>query len=371
MEIQALADQLGTYHTDVKNIAVSVSDLERQVEKIDAVLKRPGFGGGDIEGRGSRTNELKALGTFVRTGDDSALKAMSVGSDPDGGYFVTPAISSGMTKKLFDATTMRQLARVETITTGSEWREPLDLGEPGAIWVGEKTARPVTDTPQVGMFSVPIHEIYSNVPVTQNLLDDTGFDLGAWVEGKVTDKFARSEGASFIIGNGISKPRGIMTYDVDATADATRPWGKLQYIPSGSASGISADALRDLTWALRAPYRTGATFLMNSSTASFVDKLKDGNGNYLWRDSMTAGAPPSLLGYPVVTDESMPDVAGDAFPIAFGNFRLGYVIVDKLGVRFLRDPFSDKPNVLFYAYKRVGGAVAHFEAIKLLKVATS
>jgi HK97 family phage major capsid protein len=274
-----------------------------------------------------------------------------------------------MTKKLFDATPMRQLARVETITTGDAWEEPIDASDVEAVWVGESKARPATETPDLKMFRVPVPEIYALQPVTQRLLDDSGFDLGGWLESKITDKFGRSEGAAFVSGNGDGKPRGFLDYDSVATADATRDWGKLQFIKSGDAALVTADGLRDLTWGLRAPYRAGATFLMNSNTANSVDKLKNENGDYIWRSSMTAGAPNSLLGYPVEFDETMPDIGANQFPIAFGNFKLAYVIVDKAGIRFLRDPFTDKPRVQFYAYRRVGGGLANSEALKLHKIA--
>lgn len=259
--------------------------------------------------------ERRAIAHFVRTGDEARIievrAGLSVGSDPDGGYFVMPALSAGMTKKLFDLTPMRQLARVETITAGDAWEEPVDFDEADATWVGEKESRPATDTPQIGKLRVPVEEIYALQPVTQRLIDDVGFDLGGWVEGKVTDKFIRSEGAAFVTGDGNKKPLGFQSYTKVSTSDATRAYGQLQYVPGTDASAVKADGLRALVWAVRAPYRPGSAWLMNSNTASAVDQLKDGQGQYLWQPSMLAGAPDTMLGYPVVISEDMPDVGSN------------------------------------------------------------
>lgn len=360
--------------SEIKSIGENVLALKADLTgRMDEIEKK--FNRGKLAGNGQRTGdeaaEYKALGKLVRNGDDSELKTMSVGSDPDGGYLTTPVISSTMTKKLFDQSPMRQLARVETITIGDAWEEPIDASDVDATWVGELETRTAGQTPQAGMLRVPVQEIYALQPITQRLLDDAGFDLGGWVENKVTDKFGRTEGSAFVVGNGIKKPLGFLSHTIVSTSDATRKWGQLQYIASGDDQAISADALKSLTWGVRAPYRAGSIWLMNSNTASNLDKLKDGNGNYLWRNGMTAGAPDELLGYPVAIAEDMPDVATGAFPVAFGNWKLGYLIVDKVGIKWLRDPFTNKPNVNFYAYRRVGGDVANSEAIKLLKVSAS
>lgn len=372
-----------------KAIDKFVADTKAEVRRIDEIEKRmnrPGFlsVGGTASDPVALTLERKAFSHYLRTGSDAELKgteadfsetkSLSIGSDPDGGYVVSPYRSSVMMSKLFDLTPMRRLARTEIITKGDAWEEVIDVNDIQAEWVGETESRPETDTAKLGELRVPLHEIYANQKVTQRLLDDSAFDVGGWVDGKTTDKFARTEGVSFVNGLHPKKPTGFMTYSSSAvtTADATRAWGKLQYTAGGDASAILADGLKSLVWSLRAPYRPGAVWLLNSNTASQVDKLKaSGTGDYIWRDGMTAGAPPSLLGYPVEFSEDMPDVSGNAFPIAFGNFKAGYLIVDRPGDKSLRDPFTSKPNVMFYTYRRVGGGVANFEAIKLLKIATS
>ena len=364
--------------TAVKGLEEQLASERKEREDLEQRLQRLG-----LHAKSDNVDaapERKAVNGFVRNGgadwsQDDEVKGMSIGSDPDGGYLVLPAMSASMTTRLYDMSPMRRLARVETVNKGDAFEEPDDRDEAGATWVGEQTARPTTDTPQLGMIRIPLEEIYAQPEATQRLLDDADRDLGAWLENKITDKFGRSEGAAFTTGNGLAKPRGFLDYAAVTDADSTRAAGKLQYVASGHASAFPSsnpsDVLKGLLWSLRAPYRTGAVWLMNSNTAATIDKFKDGQGNYIWRDGMTAGAPPSLMGYPVEFDEGMPDIGAGAFPIAFGNFKLGYIIVDRPGIKMLRDPYTNKPNVRFYAYKRVGGGLANDDAIKLLKIATS
>jgi HK97 family phage major capsid protein len=364
----ATAETLGAMQGKIKH-------LERESDRFSAFMRRPGvLSAANDNVPGDIHAEREALGVLARTGDESKLSdiraAMQVGSDPHGGYSVFPALSDTMTRKLFDQSPMRRIARVVKMTNGSEWWEPIDKDEPGATWVGEHTARPETDTPDMAMLTVPCLEQYALQRVTQRLLDDTSFPLGEWIEGKIIDKFARAEGTAFIHGTGIVDPRGLLTYPAVTTNDGSRAWGSLQYIASGGASSITADGLKDTVWSVRAPYRQGAVWLMNSNTANKIDKLKDSTGDYLWRTGMSAGSPSSLCGYPVEFAEDMPDVDAGSLSIAFGNFKLGYVIVEKQGIKFLRDPFSARPHTLFYAYRRVGGALANSEAIKLVKTTT-
>lgn len=317
-----------------------------------------------------------AMAYFARSGDDSRFRAldhrsMSAASGPDGGYVVVPALSSSMTSRIFDESPIYGLARVIDMTSGDVWEEPLDMGESEAEWIGESSDREDTDTPQLGKLSIPLNEIDASQLITQKLLDVSYIDLGAWLEGKITDKFARKEGASFVCGDGILKPQGFLNVETDSAKDIIRPNDKLQYVPTGSATAITADSLRDLYWAMRAPHRKNATWLMASATANGIDKLKNEVGDYIWRPGQTAGAPPELLGRPVEFAEDMPAPGDGALPVAFGDWKAGYTIVQQPGLRLLRDPFSKKPNVIFYAYRRVGGGVANCDAIKLLKCATS
>ena len=353
----------------------SVTDIAGRLDKIETKMNRPGAAG--VSGaRGNLAAERKAVAAFARSGDESRLKSfqnsMSVGDDSAGGYMDLPAWSASMTTKLWNQSPMRRLARVETVTSGSEWKEIVDFGQSQAVWVSEKQSRPATDTPPIAMLTVPIDEQYALQPITQRALDDVGgFDLGAWIEGKIVDKFSRSEGTAFINGSGVGQPRGLLNYPVSTATDATRPWGTLRTIPSGAATSITADALRNMVWAVRGPYRAGSVWLANSGTMSALDTLKDGDGNYLLRPGMTAGTPPSMLGFEIAVDEDIPDVAASSLSLAFGNLKLGYVLVERQGYRLLRDPFSDKPNVGFYAYRRIGGGVANSEAVVLMKTGVS
>ncbi len=352
--------------------------LEALLAKMETKLGRPNMivGGSD---NAELKAELEALGAYVAHKDASKLvevKAMNAGTDPEGGYLVLPAISKSMATKIFDQSPMKRLARLETIDSGDTWEEVVDNDEPDAEWVAEQQTRNETGSPDLGKHVVALHEIHASPKVTQKLLDVSHFDVGQWLEGKVADKFGRTEGAAFISGNGVGKPFGLLSGTPVTTGDATRAWKTLQYFPSGVAADLAdattrADVFRNMLWGLRAPYRAGANWLMNSNTANKIDKIKNENGDYLWRDSMGAGLPPTLLGYPVEFDENMPDVAAGAFPVAFGNFKLGYVVIELKGLRVLRDPISAKPNVVFYTYKRVGGDISNSEAIKLLKIATT
>lgn len=315
----------------------------------------------------------KALATFIRSGNDLELKALSESSDPDGGYMVLPILAPTMISKIFDQSAIARLARLETITVGDAWEEIVDFDEAGATWVGESDARPKTTSPKVGKLNVPVREIYANLPITQRLLDDTQFDLGAFVQGKIGDKFGRTQGDAFINGDGILKPKGFLTGNIVLTNDKTRAFGDIQYFKTTAAASFAAtnpgDVLINMVYGLRAPYKQGdgVAWVMNSTTAGTVRQFKTTYGEYLWEESVQAGAPPTLLGYPVELDEYMPDLGANAFPIAFGNWKKAYLIVEKAGIRMLRDPFTDKPNVLYYAYRRVGGALANSEAVKLLK----
>ena len=368
-EIKAALEALGKTTQD------GMQTLSDRMDKLETKQNRPRFGGGSHDDETKLAAERKALATFARTGNDAEFKTLQAGSQPDGGYMVHSALSTQMTKRIFDQSPMRRLCRIETIGAGDAFEEPVDVDEAGATWVGENSARPATTTAQLKLRRTPVEEIYSLQPVTQRLLDDADWDVGAWIEGKVADKFARTEGVAFNSGNGIAKPRGFMTYDVDTAVDITRDWTKLQYVVSGSASAIAdvdggANGIKDLYWALRAQHRANATWVMASATANALDKLKDNNKDYIWRPGMTAGAPPSRLGRPVQFDENMPAISSNTFPVAFGDWKAGYIIVDKPGIKWLRDPFTSKPNVLFYAYMRVGGGVANFDAIKLLKISS-
>lgn len=302
---------------------------------------------------------------FITKGDDAALKgieakALSTGTGGDGGFAVPTVIDTEIEKQLRDLSPMRSICKVKTIET-SDYKRLLSDTSAAANWVAETGARTETATPQLTSISITPGEIYANAAASQRALDDMQFDAEAWLTEEVAEVFAATESDAFINGNGTDKPTGFLDSSVVGSL------GKVETAASGDFDG--PDNLVDLVHALKARYRKGAKFVMNSGTLAAIRKMKDTDGNFIWRPGLTEGQPDMLLGYPVVEAEHMPVMAGGAFPVAFGNFERGYTIVERTGTRVLRDPYTSKPNVLFYATKRVGGAVVNAEAIKLIELA--
>ena len=318
----------------------------------------------------------KAFDAYLRSGDDDGLrgleiegKALSTAVAADGGYLVSPQAAEAIQSVLSSSASIRAVANVVTID-GTSYDVLIDRGDIGAGWAAEVAATTETSTPVIERVNIPLHELSAMPKASQRLLDDSAFDIEGWLAGRIAEKFARAEATAFVNGNGVDKPKGFLTYT--NAANTAWAWGGLGWVPSGVAGGLtSGDPLVELVYALGADYRGGATFVMNSKTTGVVRKLKDADGRYLWSDGLAAGEPARLMGYPVLIAEDMPDIAANAFPIAFGNFAAGYTVAERPDLRVLRDPFSAKPHVLFYATKRVGGAVSDFAAIKLLRIATS
>jgi len=317
----------------------------------------------------------KALSSYLRCGDDDALRGLEVehkgmisAVNAEGGYLVDPQTAETIQSVLRSASSLRAVANVVNVDAAS-FDVLIDTTDAGAGWADEATGSGETDAPQIERISIPLHELSALPKASQRLLDDSAFDIEGWLAGRIADKFARSEAAAFVNGNGMGKPTGFLTVpNVDNDIWA---WGSLGYVATGTAGdfdGVNpADAIVDLVYALGARYRAGATFVMNSKTAGAVRKMKDADGRFLWADGLAAGEPARLMGYPVLIAEDMPDIAADAVAIAFGDFGAGYTIAERPDLRVLRDPFSAKPHVLFYATKRVGGDVTDHAAIKLLK----
>jgi HK97 family phage major capsid protein len=322
------------------------------------------------------TDELaphqKAFNAYVRSGDDDGLrgldlagKSMSTAVNSDGGFLVDPQTADTVKSVLQSTASIRSIASVVNVEATS-FDVLVDHTDVGAGWASETGPRTETDTPQIDRITIQLHELSALPKASQRLLDDSAFDIEGWLAGRIADKFSRAEAAAFLNGDGLDKPRGILSHNkVDNDVWA---WGNIGYVPTGVDGDIGfGDAIVDLVYALGAQYRANATFVMNSKTAGLVRKLKDADGRFLWSDGLAAGEPARLMGYPVVVAEDMPDVASDSFSVAFGDFHAGYTIAERPDLRVLRDPFSAKPHVLFYATKRVGGDVSDFAAIKLLK----
>lgn len=355
--------------------------LDRQKKTVDELalsLARPGIGSGArTVFDPARREHKRAFDLYVRKGETHELrtleaKALSAQSDPDGGYLVPAETERMIDRVVSDASPIRAIAGVRQIGAAS-YKKPFTTQGPAAGWVGESETRIETATPQLSEIEFPAMELYAMPAATSTLLDDAAINIDQWLAEEVQTAFAEQEGAAFVHGDGVRKPRGFLSYA--RVANASWSHGKLGYLATGAAGAFAvsnpADTLIDLIYAVKAGYRSNARFVMNRATQSVIRKLKDAEGNYLWQPGIAAGAPPTLLNYPVTESEDMPSIETDATAIAFGDFKRGYLIVDRLGVRVLRDPYSAKPYVLFYTTKRVGGGVQNFEALKLLKFGTA
>lgn len=328
---------------DQKHVAVTADDLATYSATMDTYLRKG----------------IDYLGEVER-------KALTVGGDPTGGYVVNPDMSGRIVSRVFDTSQVRLYASVQVISSDA-LTGLYDLDEAGAGWVGETSSRTETDTPDLGAWRIPVHEIYAKPKASQKMLDDAEINVETWLAGKVADKFARMEATAFVSGDGVSQPRGFLTY-----ASGTTLPGTIERTITGVNGGFAAapnggDALITALHSLKPQYMANATWFMNRGTRAAVRKLKDSDGAYIWAQSLAAGMPSTLLGYPIAIFEDMPAIATDSLSIVVGDMRAAYQIVDRIGIRTLRDPFSSKPYIEFYTTKRVGGDVVNFEAIKAIE----
>ena len=356
--------------------------LDSQKHVLDRlVLKggRPEFGSSTRSGRGSmEASEHKAaFEAYVRTGEMSGLKrleakALQAGVDADGGYLVPEETEAEIGRRLAVVSPIRVIAGIRTVSSNL-YKKPFATTGFQTGWVGETDARPETDTANLVELEYPVMELYAMPAATASLLDDAAVDLDRWIAGEVELAFAEQESAAFVNGDAVKKPRGFLNYT--AVAESAWTWGNLGYVITGASGAFAAsgasDVLVDAVYALKAGYRQNATFVMNRKTQAAIRKLKDADGNYLWAPPATAQGRATIMNFPVVEAEDMPDIGANSRSIAFGDFSRGYLIVDRVGVRVLRDPYSQKPYVLFYTTKRVGGGVQDFDAIKLVKFGTA
>jgi len=314
-----------------------------------------------------------AFAGFVRSGATIEMKAFTGVSGDAGGYAVPREVDAQIDAVLKGISPIRSIANVVKVGSAG-YRKLVTTGGTPSGWAAENAARPETATPVFVEIVPPTGELYANPAASQAMLDDAAFDVEAWLAGEIAMEFAKAEGAAFVGGSGVGRPKGFLTQPTAATADGTRAFGTLQYLASGTAGDFSAspqERLIDLVQALRAPYRQGASFVMNAATLARIRKFKTSDGAFVWAPSLAAGQPATLLGYPVIEAEDMPDIAANALSIAFGNFKAGYLIAERAETVILRDPYSNKPFVNFYATKRVGGCVTNSEAIKLMKFSVS
>lgn len=351
-----------------------VERINKALDELSLKMKRPQLGAGE---KPQPTEHKKAFEAYVRKGETHGLfdleaKAMSIGSNPDGGYLVPAETETEIGRLLSNASPMRAISDVRQVSA-AVYKKPFAITGAVAGWVGETAARPETASATLAELQFPTMELYAMPAATQALLDDSVVNLDQWIAQEVQTVFAEQESLAFVTGNGTNKPRGFTDYP--KVADASWSWSNLGYIATGVAGAFAAsnpaDKLIDLIYAVKAGYRANANWVMNRKTQGVIRKFKDGQGNYIWQPAATADGKASLMNFPITESEHMPDIGTDTYALALGDFKQGYLIVDRVGVRILRDPYSSKPYVLFYTTKRVGGGVQNFEAIKLMKFGVS
>ncbi|TIX49384.1 phage major capsid protein [Alteraurantiacibacter aquimixticola] len=351
---------------DISVLRSDVDEVKARIDKIGRAAARPA-----IEGAAKDSPEVKGfVDGYLRRGSETELKSISGMVQSEGGFAVPREIDAMIASELKEISPIRQLAQVVQVGSAG-YRKLVTTGGTRSGWVSETSARLETEAPEFAEIAPPAGELYANPAASQGMLDDAGFDLEGWLANEIAMEFARAEGSAFVNGSGANQPLGFLSSPTSMAGDAVRPFGSVQYIGSGDANGFSTNpesGLIDLVHTMKAGHRQGASWLMNSSTLSEVRKLKTSDGAFLWQPGLVEGQPDRLLGYPVVEVEDMPDVAAGTFPIAFGNFKAGYLVTERSATQILRDPFTNKPFVHFYATKRVGGQVLDSAAIKLLKI---
>lgn len=363
--------ELSETKASLKAVNDEITKLQDQIKAVHAAHNRDTQAAAAAEGGTDEAKKLRKemFRKFMSRGDErmteQEIKAMSVGSDPDGGYLVPEEMSSEIVKKIFESSPMRQLASVQQIGT-DELKILVDIDQAAVGWVSETGARTATSTPQLKEIKIPVHELYAFPFQTQKLLDDAMFNPEAWLAENVQGVLARAEATAFFSGDGIVKPRGILTY-----ASGTSGFNDIEQVVSGSATTITADKLVSMNYSLKGGYKGNASWLMQRATEAEVRLLKDTTNQYLWQPSLQLGQPDLLMGRPIYEAADMQATGTlNNLVIAFGDFRAGYQIADRFGIRVLRDALTNKPYVGFYTTKRVGGGVKNFEAIKLMKIST-
>jgi HK97 family phage major capsid protein len=412
--IQKFADDISTRQSEMDQFFTDrkekEKELQERMDELEKAFKRPGGAGemsakdyAELEGMaksfqvqcmalrpdGAKWEQIRRMETdldaykgytkafeeYVRTKKDErsmtpdSIKSLSVGSDPDGGYTVTPAMATRIITRMFESDPIRSLASVETITTGAiEWL--VDFDQAGWGWEGEIETGSQTDTPGLNKKRIPVHVLYAKPHATQTLLEDSGINVENWLADHVARRFMRGEGAAFVTGDGVGKPRGFLTYDSVTTA-GTPEWGKVEQVAMGHASALTADGFYKVLYSLVEYYMGRCSWLMNRSTFAEAMQLKDGNGRYLWQPGLEAGQPGMIAGRPARMSTTMPAVAANALSVALADWQEFYMIVDRLGITVQRDPYTAKPFVEFYTRKRVGGDVINFEAGRIGKISAS
>jgi HK97 family phage major capsid protein len=359
----------GDHLAKIEKINADLDQLADRLKSTEAALSRsaaaPAAAGAD--------EQKAAFGQWLRRGDRAidAVKGMRVSDNENGGYLVPESVVGPLIQRLFDGSPMRQVARIQSIT-GNAVEGVVSYGQLEVEWLDEISASSDPTTPTLKRYRIEVNNQRSSPRISPVLLEDGAVNVEQWLSESIARDFALSEQTSFITGSGVGRPRGITTYTTAATADSSRLWGQLEHVVTGTSGGFGSNAngidkLIDLTGKLKSGYRAGAVWMMSKATLASARVLKTSSGDYIWQPSTQAGNPSVLLSYPVVEAEDMPTIAADSLSIAFGNFGNGYMVVDRLGLSVLRDPFSNNPYITFHATRRVGGGVVDFDAIKFLK----
>lgn len=345
--------------------------LNKRIDELQAKAERPA-----AAPAGSQKSEYqKAFGQFVRTGDESGVqKSMDTtgNSGADGGYTIPTELDRNIAALELNMCPMRGLATVVSVNSDN-YVKLMNIHGAATGWVGETAARPATNSPQFAKLTPSMGEIYANPQVTQKLLDDSAFDIEAFLASELSDAFAAAENTAFVTGDGTNKPKGILAGTVATTADGTRAFGSIQAVKTGVAGDWAAttpaDVIFTLIYTLKAAHRQGAAFMTNKALLGEIRKMKDSTNNYLWQPGLVAGQPSTIAGYPVYECEDVAAKAASSLSLVFANFKRAYTVVDRIGTRVIRDPFSNKPYVGFYTTKRVGGMLVDSEAVKVLQFA--
>lgn len=371
--LKAIEDNRPSSEYDAKLAKIN-ADLEKLSESQKAIAA--------AQTRSEQSSESvsdehrKAFRQFMRKGDAAGLegiKGARVSDDTTGGYLVPAAVVGPIVQRIFDSSPVRQVARVQSIT-GNAIEGAVDYGQLSVSWLDEVTASSDPTTPSLKKYRIEVNNQRSSPRISPVLLEDAAVDIESWIGEKIARDFALSENTAFVAGSGVAQPRGFTTYTTAATADSSRTWGQLEHVATGTSGGFGSNAngvdkMTDLAYKVKAGYRANASWMMSKATLASARQLKTSNGDYIWQPNAQAGTPASLLGYPVIEAEDMPTIAANSLSIAFGDFRAGYMIVDRVGLSVLRDPYSNNPYVTFHAVRRVGGGVVDFDAIKFLKFA--
>lgn len=350
----------------------TIDGLQAEIKKLTTAVNRTNanpYEGlpQDQKSQKMRQEYKEAFAGFMRDGSDrrsSEVKFMSADSSVNGGFLVPDETSSEVIKQIFETSDVRPFASAQTIST-NKLEMMNDLDEAGAGWVGEVEERDEdTATPKIGMLEFAVHEMEAEPHATQLLLDDAAINVEAWLGSKLVDKFVRLENSAFVKGNGVKKPKGVLSYDAGTSLSAQQ----IEQVVSGHASQLTADGLINLVYQLKSAYAKNGQFFMNRLTEREARKLKDSQNRYLWAPGLDGNSQGTLLGYGINHWQDMDAVAANKLAIVFGDMKQCYQIVDRIGIRVTRDALTKKGFVKFYTTKRVGGGVKNFEAVKIQKI---